>query len=202
MSVEKELIRLPFITKKVIDESTVEDYEKDKLLADGDQLRCTSLHVVLEGQIRIYTMDEEGREVSLYEVASNEICINSAAHLFSDVQYKVFAKAKSKVKILKIPKGTVEKDLLSDKRFFKYIMTKVMTKMNDLSLHYQMNVLSNLDRRLEFFLAKRFKEGKHIYITHKALAQEIGTSREVVSRKLKNLEKQGKIKLSRGKISV
>lgn len=186
----------------MIQESVVTEVDKDILLADGDDLTCNALHVVLEGNIRIYTMDDQGREVTLYYVNEKEVCINSVAHLFSDVQYRVFARTASKVRILKIPKKSVERDLLRDPRFFKYVVTKIMVKMNDLAKHYQLNVLSSVDTRLKHFLDDRFKKGRHIYITHKDLAQEIGTSREVISRKLKVMEKERKLKLSRGKISM
>ncbi len=202
MSMQTMLKHLPFLTPDIIAGSTVEYYDKDQLLADGDTLKCTALHVVLEGDIRIFTMDEEGKEVTLYEVKEKELCINSVAHLISDVQYKVFARANTRVKILNIPKGLVDEVLLKDQRFVKYIITKMMHKMNDLAKHYQLNVLKSIDERLEAFLTKRFQHSKHIYITHKALAQEIGTSREVVSRKLKKLEKAGKIRLAKGKISL
>lgn len=99
-----------------------------------------------------------------------------------------------------VPAEVVKLFLFNDIDFIKFLYKDLYSKFNRIIDKNEDIIHESLDSRLMNFL--NGKNSKNIYITHKEIAKEIGSSREVISRKLKRLEKEGVLTLSRGKITM
>ncbi len=165
--------------------------------------KCSGVILVLSGLIRIYKLSEEGKEVTLYRIGRGETCVLTVACLLGigDVPFPVAASAEQSSEVVFIPLEPFRKfffDLPPLQRFFFSSMSA--------KFYSVLNLLENItfkrtsDRLMDFLLTKTAGGAYPLYATHEAIASELGTAREVVSRLLKEMESNGTVSLSRGKI--
>lgn len=152
--------------------------------------------IILDGQIRVWQRNQE-REISLYYLEKFETCAYSVVALEKQYQSLVNASvASKKITILKIPISKV-KEWKQYPSWVRFINLTLTNKYEILLKSIQALAFKNIDRQLMFIL-KQFAKRSHsnsLSISHKKLANEIGTSREVISRKLKDLERKNWLKL-------
>lgn len=161
---------------------------------------CQGILFVIKGTIKIQKINENGDETNLYNIEQGEFCHEALSCLSSLESLKIVGKAIQNSEICIIPANIVEKYLMGDKEFLSYIYKDLYNKLNIIIENKERIIHESLDKRLIRLLIN--KDSKVIYITHSQLAFEIDSVREVVSRKLKGIEKRGYIKLQRGKISI
>ena len=168
------------------------------------QMRCESFIVLLDGTIRVFQNQREGREITLYRVRPGDFCILSLNSLLKNQNFNATACAETPIRALSISKQDFINLSLRHEAFFLRLMesltdhfSKVLALMEDLAF-------SRLEQRLASTLQSLCESNgkKVIKVTHLELANELGASREVVSRILKTFENQGRVKLARGKISL
>ena len=165
---------------------------------DGDG--CMGFIFVISGNIKIQRMNAGGKETNLYNLSKGQLC-NELSNCFKeDDNLNICAKAMQESEICIIPCGIAKRYLKQDKEFLRYMY-------NDLYRKHQIIIKNKESIRhepLEMRLIKMLlsKKTKVIYATHSELAFEIDSTREVVSRKLKKIEKEGYIKMHRGKIQI
>jgi len=190
--------------------------EVDAILAKADKInfpsnsvlltpdiQCDSFIILIEGSIRVFQNEREGRELTLYRVRPGEFCILSLNSLLKNEKFNATACTETPVRALSISKEQFLRMTLSHEAFFLRVMesltghfSKMLSLMNDLAF-------SRLEHRLTRSLQTLGESnGRVLKVTHLELANELGATREVVSRILKNLENQGCIKLARGKICL
>jgi len=194
-----------------------EAFEVDELIAKSNKLNipannllltpqsyCESFIILLGGTIRVYQVGKEDREITLYRVNPGDFCVLSLNSLLKNQKFNATACAESPVRALSMDKREFINLTLRHKSFLLRVMesltghfSKILSQMEDLAF-------SRLEYRLACVLRNLHEANgrKVIKVTHLELARELGATREVVSRILKNLEKQGYIKLARGKISL
>lgn len=162
---------------------------------------CKELLLITQGEIRLYTQAEgSADEATLYIINAGEQCIANTASVLG--QSKTIGTA---VTLTDIKGFTLkEKDLKAFMRhspFYQdYIISLYAKKMVELTTSLQRIKFKHLDERIMDFINLNQKATFHI--THQALADEMNTSRTVVSRVLKALEQKGKLKLYRGYIEL
>lgn len=161
---------------------------------------CQGILFVIKGAIKIQKINENGDETNLYNIEQGEFCHEALSCLSSLESLKIVGKAIQNSEICIIPANIVEKYLMGDKEFLSYIYKDLYNKLNIIIENKERIIHESLEKRLIRLLIN--KESKVIYITHSQLAFEIDSVREVVSRKLKGIEKGGYIKLERGKIVI
>ena len=164
---------------------------------------CEFFPVVLTGQARIYTMDEDGREVTLYRLGPGDGCVLSAACTVSDSPSPGFAVSESAGDGLFIPAALLRAWV--DKRSFwrNYVFTLVARQIGKVVAVTNELAFRRLDSRIAGFLLHTLAgDGDAVRTTHQEVAMEVGTRREVASRILKDLEQDGILALGRGVIRV
>lgn len=162
-------------------------------------LACQALPLVLSGNIRVSKRAENGREIRLYGVNPGELCIVTVSCLLGASAYPATGIAESEVSALALPRPlfmrlTAEHPPFRDVVFglFAERLTGLMTLVEEVTFH-------KLDQRLAAWLAGR---GPTILASHQAIAQELGSVREIVSRLLKQFEEQNYVRLGRERIEV
>ncbi|NRB52044.1 MAG: Crp/Fnr family transcriptional regulator [Saprospiraceae bacterium] len=180
----------------VVDEQVV-------LAESGKYMKMIPL--VLSGLIRVFRNDYDlDREILLYYIPEGQTCMMSLVASFAQMKSQVHAITEKKSELLLIPTSKVREWQIKYSKWNQFIIntflgryTELLNTINDLSFKH-------IDERVYNYLVQyRHRYGEdRVKLTHQKLANELGTTRVVISRILKDLEKQGQIKLMRGEIQL
>lgn len=174
--------------------------QRQPIINQGDYIRVIPL--VIEGKIRVSRQDESGKEVLLYSIKPGESCALTLASGLRHQQSAVFAETENDTRLIVIPLTDFEELLVSFPKLNEFIVKTFHIRFEEL-----IRVVDSVTfRTIEFRLIKHLKEmnnGNNIVkATHQELADHLATAREVVSRLLKQLEKDKKIINHRGYIEI
>lgn len=165
---------------------------------------CRNFILMLAGTIRIYQMAQDGREVTLYRIHPGDICLMSLNSLVSSKPFNANARCDTKVKALVVSRDDFFRAMDVSDNFRNLVLKSLTDSINELTDTFYHTVFERLDMRLACLLGRLFErvQSNTINVTHQALAQELGTTREVISRLLKQFEQQNCISLARGRITI
>ncbi len=164
---------------------------------------CGYIPLVERGLIRVFKIGSSGREVTLYRIGPGESCILTVSCALTNKEFPAVAKVEKEGEIFLIP-SPIFKDWLERFAFWKKYVFELLSKRL-LSILEKLDDISfrRLDGRVAEFLLNHLSENSRIvHTTHQEIARELGSSREVISRILKDLEKERVITLHRGKIEI
>ncbi len=159
---------------------------------------CAGFPLVLAGEVRVSRQSSEGRSLELYRVAEGEICLVSAASLFGHVPLSATGVTTRETRIAMIPPSQFYA-WLAEPRFRESVLGMFAERMADLTSLVDAIAFHRLDQRLA---ATLLGHGQVIVTTHQALADELGTVREIVTRLLRRFERSGLVELSREHIRI
>ena len=155
--------------------------------------------MLLSGKIRVFKASQNGRELQLYRVASGESCILTSSCLLGRNRYQARGVAEEDLEMVLLPASSFYQLIANHETFRLYIFNLFSERLTDLMQLVSAVAFQKLDQRLATLLIS--KSGT-IHITHQALADELGSVREIISRLLKNFSEQGWIKLGREQIDI
>lgn len=186
---------------ELLNSSKIVTFPKDQeMVKDGNQ--CLAIPLIISGRIRVFKISSEGKEITLYKVNSGQMCVLAAICTLGDANYDVLVQFEVTSEVLLIPKN--EFIYLNDHS--KVLRTFVNANTSSLLLNTMQKVGSvafdDVEERLYQYLRDHSENTNIIITTHEKIALEIGSAREVVSRKLKQFEKQELLILARGKITI
>lgn len=161
-----------------------------------------NLLVVEKGSLRVFKRSADGRMFTLYRVNSGECCGLTVSCILSNSKFPAIIEVEEDVVAYKISAKQVRSWLQSNLMWQTYIFQQLTNKFTQLTDLTDNLVFNNMDSRIGNLLCHRLGNCRVIYATHQCIANEVGTSREVVSRSLRFLESEGFIKLTRGKIEI
>lgn len=162
---------------------------------------CKGYVLLLSGSVKVQKVSQSGREIVLYRVEERETCIMTANCLLANSDYHAQGIAETDIELAIIPQGCFNQLLGASELFRNFVFEVYAQRMSTLMLLIEEVVFKKLDERLAKLLLEKASQ-QTLSITHQDLATELGSVREVVSRQMKNFERQGLISLSRGKISI
>ena len=162
---------------------------------------CRNYIVVLDGSVKVRMLAASGREIVLYRVTGGETCVLTTSCLIQGTDYDAEAVTETAVTALLIPRAAFDEMMNVSQAFRHFIFSSFSTRLNELLGLVNEVAFGHIDRRLAAWLLAR-AQGGHVEVTHQAIAAELGTAREVVSRCLKELERRGLVALNRGEITV
>ncbi len=163
---------------------------------------CENLVLVLSGQVKVFRPAETGRSLTLYYVSDNESCILTASCILNNTPFPAFAETVTSVSALSIPPNKVRQWMTTEPLWRDYIFSLLSLRMGDLIELVNALAFQGLDRRLANWLLQQSDNALMMQVTHQQIAEELASSREVISRLLKNFEEQGAVELARGRIKV
>lgn len=159
--------------------------------------------ILVEGSIKVRKTDESGKEIILYHINPGESCILSITSCLNDKHCNAEAFVEKKEKIIKVPTAKVKLWIDKYASWKQYVFNHYYERFDELLNLIDAIAFKQVDLRLLNKLKEyQHKQGNEIKITHQIFANEIGTVREVISRLLKQLEKENLIKLERGIIKI
>ncbi len=197
--------RFPFFEsglREAISESgTIREFDEEEELIREDQY-IRSFPIVLSGLIKVCRTDETGRELLLYYLRPGEVCTVSLICCMDRTKSRVKAIAEERTRAVVIPVELLDSWITRYQTWKEYVMHSMQKRFDEL-----LNALDNIaflkmDERLERFFKERFRNtGSRIYEgSHQEIALSLNSSREVISRLLKQMENRGLITLYRGRI--
>lgn len=172
------------------------------LMRPGEPLQGFLL--LAQGRVRVSERAENGREIVLYRVSAGELCILNLAKLFNHTVMSVEAVSEEPVLVVNIPTRHFENAFAHCEAFHQIILSTLSKRLTDLLSLVGRLTFQHLDLRLACVLRQLFRKNgtTTLSVTHQELADELGTTREVMSRLLKEFERLGYIRLCRGSIEL
>lgn len=172
------------------------------LMRKGQFIRSTML--VLNGLIKIYREDDDGNEFLMYYLKPGEACALSLVCAAKHEASPIMAKTVVETEVMMVPVDTMSEWMSKFKSWYQFVIETYRTRFDELLITLDNVAFRSMDERLEFYL-KRAKEAQQttlLNISHQEIAQELNTSREVISRLLKKMEQKGLVGLQRNAIEL
>lgn len=165
---------------------------------------CEHCQLLAHGTLRVYEVAECGREIVLYRVHAGEMCILNVTNLLDESAYPVEVVTEDDACLISIPMHHFHQVMAHSADFRGFVMATLARRMNDMMRLVERVTFQRLDLRLASQLYQRFERGNMspLTVTHQELARDLGSSREVISRLLKEFERLGCIRLHRGQIEL
>ncbi len=204
------LERLPFWAKlstkdqeQLTESAHIERYKKGEMIHRTDT-ECKGLILILSGQMRIYILSEEGREVTLFRLHQNETCALSASCLIDSIAFDVMMEATEDIEILVVQTCAFFQVMGQNPEIELYLYKTATEHFSDVMWTMQQILFMRIDQRIAQLLWDEMvhKNSLILQITHDEIAKYIGSAREVVTKVMKYLAKEDIVALSRGKVEI
>lgn len=198
--------RFPQLEQPLLDEilqhSTIRQVaEGEEVLRTGQYIRSTVL--LLSGLMKVYRQDDDGNEFLMYYLEPGNACALSMMCTARNEQSQIMVRAVDASEVILIPSHLSEQWLATYKSWHNFVIASYRQRFEELLQTLDSIAFKALDERLLFYLKRHVKViGKEIRLSHQHIADELNSSREVISRLLKKLEQTGAITLHRSYIEV
>lgn len=183
------------LKEKILEEGVVQTLSKDTLIVEQDKY-IKWLAIVISGKVRVW-QEKEDRQVLIYYVKPIETCVLSLSAAFRDCKSIINANTEETTTIVKIPVRLVSEWSFKYRSWNKFTIDSFVFSYEDLLSSYKKIAFEKIDQRLLDYLNSFSKQNNTsiINLSHSQLAKEIGTTREVISKILKNFELKGMVNL-------
>lgn len=167
----------------------------------GPQDPIRAIPIVVEGTVKVSRQDEDGRELLLYYIQAGESCALTLVSFLCHQRSGIRAETLTAVRALMVPVTTADTLMRRSPSWQEFTYRQVRRSYDLLLRTIDDVAFRSLHERLVAWLTQqRSLHGDTITVTHQAIADDLGTSREVISRLLKQLEHEGSIELGRNSI--
>jgi CRP/FNR family transcriptional regulator len=171
------------------------------LISKGDEV--SGVYLVSEGNLRVYAMNSEGKQATLYRLKGSEICLLSLNSTLTGGRYPAWVSVESDdVRVMALGGNAFRRLFSEESEVQNLILESLTSTVSDLLLKMDEALLSGLGERLESFLGNNRGADGNVRITHQELADHLGVTREAISRELSSLKKSGRIETGRNVVRV
>lgn len=193
----------PELMKEIDSVAKVVTVKADEVIMDYGQIVRT-MPIILSGSIKVYRMDENGKELLLYYVNANESCAMTFTCCMEQRPSEISAVAEEDVEMLSIPVEYMDKWMMKYVTWKNFVMGTIHERFNELLKTIDLIAFQKLDERVKNYLQQKAKNSgsKLLNLSHEEIATDLATSRVVISRLLKALENDGKLLLYRNQIKL
>jgi CRP/FNR family transcriptional regulator, anaerobic regulatory protein len=168
---------------------------------EGQQ--CAQLAMVMSGVGRVYKLSPSGREITLYRIYHGESCVLTASCIMSQNAFPAMAVTETPVSAVLVSPQHVREWFCKDPEWQKFIFGLLSFRLNDIISVVEEVAFKRIDVRIAEQLVRHLAhEDLVLHKTHAELAADVGSSREVISRILKDFAERGMVNLTRGSIEV
>lgn len=180
-----------------------------KEISEGDQLieigtYVTAMPLLISGAVKVMREDDDGDELLLYFLERGDTCAMTLSCCLGQKKSEIRAVAEKDTRLIMIPIQKMEEWTSKYKSWRNFVFNSYHNRLNEMLETIDSIAFLNMDERLWKYLQEkaRISKGNIIYNTHQEIAYDLHTSRVVISRLLKKLEKKGRITLQRNAIKV
>jgi CRP/FNR family transcriptional regulator, anaerobic regulatory protein len=191
----------PLLKEKLIANCTIKKFETgETLMSPGQYFRSTML--IVEGRVKLYRQGEDGGEFFLYYIEPGAACALSMICAARQEKSEVMAKAVEDTVALLIPIHLMDELMRDYKTWYYFVLGTYRSRYEELLTMVDNIAFKNMDERLYFYLKRQSEKLKtrQLSLTHQEIANDLSSSREVISRLLKKMEQRGDLVLHRNYI--
>ena len=165
---------------------------------------CTGLLLIQHGQLRSYILSDEGREITLYRLFDRDICLFSASCMMRSIQFEMMIEAEKDSELWVVPTEIYQSIMQESAPVSNFTNEIMATRFSEVMWLIEQIMWKSFDKRLAAFLLEEsaLEETPVLKITHEAIANHLGTAREVVTRMLRYFQTEGMVKLARGTVEI
>lgn len=164
--------------------------------------RAVSLPMLTAGCVRIYKIGHTGREITLYRFGPGEACLLSADSILSGQSLPAAAVVEQRGEAVLVPAASLRRWVHEHELWRRFVFGLMSHRLLDVLGIVDSVVFRRMDARVATLLLERAHRRNPVRITHQEIADELGTSREVVSRILEHIAGTGLLKVTRGRIEI
>lgn len=177
-------------------------YAGDVIMRTGQFIKSAVL--VLEGRIKIYRENQEGGEFLMYYLEPGQACAVSMICALQSQTSEIMAQAEENTEVLMIPIQLMDEMMNKYKSWYQFVIQTYRGRFDELLSVVDNIAFRNMDERLEFYLKRHAGHTgkKNIELSHQQIADDLNSSREVISRLLKKMEQRNLVKLHRNMIEM
>ena len=177
--------------------------KKGTVIHNGSE-ECTGLLLIKSGQLRAYILSEEGREITIYRLFDRDMCLFSASCIMRSIQFEVVIEAEKDTELWIIPSEVYKGIMEESAPAANYTNELMAARFSDVMWLIEQIMWKSLDKRVADFLLEEasIEESRELKITHEAIANHLGTHREVITRMLRYFQSEGMVQLSRGLVRI
>ena len=188
---------------RILDSLVFREIKKGTVIHNGNA-DCTGLLLVKSGQLRAYILSDEGREITIYRLFDQDICLFSASCMLRSAQFDITIEAEKDTGLWVIPAETYRSIMERSAPLSNYTNEIMAARFSEVMWLVEQIMWKSMDKRVAAFLLEESAiEGTdRLSITHETIANPPGTHREVVTRMLRYLQGEGMIKLARGAVEL
>jgi CRP/FNR family transcriptional regulator len=185
---------------EIIKHGTIKEVKAgETLLKVGQTIRSTML--ILNGLVKLYREDNDGKEFFIYHLDAGQACSLSMVCTAKHETSEILAKALTDATVLAIPLEYMDQWMSKYKSWYQFVITSYRNRFEELLKTIDAIAFTGMDERLEYYLKKQVEKlGNNLKITHQEIANDLNSSREVVSRLLKKMEAKGWLTIHRSSI--
>jgi CRP/FNR family transcriptional regulator len=170
------------------------------IMAEGD--RVEAIPLVLSGTIRVYRIGESGREITLYRFSSGEGCVLTADSILGAKLFPACAQVEDEVEAVFIPAAVFDDWLARSPQWRAFVFEAMSRRLLSLMETLDDVAFGRMDARVASLLSRAAGGKSSVRMTHQEIADELGSSREVISRILEDFQSRGVIRLLRGSVEL
>lgn len=177
--------------------------EKGDVVHNGS-VQCTGLLLVDSGQFRAFYLSEDGREITLYRLLEQDICLFSAACMIASIQFEIIVEAEKPTQYWIIPPEVYKHLMAESAPLANYTNELMASRFSDVMWLMEQVLWKSFDKRLARFLLDEavLENSLTLKITHEEIGNHLGNPREVVTRMLRYFQTEAMVRLTRGTIEI
>ena len=191
------------LRNKLLENAKLAKFNKgDVLLKKGQYIKL--LPLVLNGAVKVVREDEEGREILIYYIKPGESCALSFSAYMHNKQSDIKAVCDEETQLILVPSRLVKDWLRLYPSWQQFALQLYDIRFAELLHTVEDIAFKKMDERLVDYLKEKLtlQNKETLHITHQQIAQDLATSREVITRLLKQLAQKGMIELARNEIKI
>lgn len=181
----------------------IREYDTNALIIDVGQ-KIEFMPLLLTGAIKIMREDELGDELLLYYLESGDTCAMTLTCCLGNSKSEIRAVAEEPTELIFVPVQKMDDWMVKYKSWRNFVLQSYQSRLGEMLEAIDSLAFMKLDQRLYKYLTDKVKISGSLEVeyTHQQIAEELHSSRVVISRLLKQLEKDGKINILRNKIQM
>ncbi len=193
----------PTLIEQIADHGTIKSVKAGEMVMRTGQ-HLSSAMLILSGSIKVFREGEDGGDFFLYYIHPGEACAMSLTCLKHQEKSQVAAIATEDSTLLFVPMVKVNEWIRDFRTWSEFVIHTYRTRFEEALTVIDNVAFRGMDERLEFYLKKQIENCgcKDIAINHQTIANDLNSSREVISRLLKKMEQRGLLKLHRNHIEM
>ena len=193
----------PALKEILTENATLKNFKVGEVLMETGQFFKSTM-LIVDGKVKLYRQGDDGGEFFMYYLEAGNACALSMICAIKKESSEVMAKAVEPTVVLSIPIDLMDSLMRDYRSWYYFVMETYRTRFEELLMVIDSITFKALDERLIFYLKNQTEKlkTKQLHITHSEIANDLNSSREVISRLLKKMEQKGLVVLNRNYIEI